>query len=261
MTETRSTGPTRRTAPTVNAVRRLAVAEARLFLRDPLTAFFSLGFPVALLLVLGSVPSLRKTSPDMHGMSTIQLYAPILAVFTLMLLGLNALPSLLAAYRERGVLRRMSASPVRPALLFGALLPLYLAIAAGSVLLVVLAGPVLGVALPKQPLGFLLAFLLAAAAMLSVGLLLASAVPSAKAGNAVGALAFFPMMFFSGIWLPREFMPGFLNRIGDFTPSGAAVQTLQDSWNGHFPHIVGLLTLAAYALLAGGAAAKLFRWE
>ncbi|MEU9075331.1 ABC transporter permease [Kitasatospora sp. NPDC004745] len=246
---------------TVHAVRRLAVAETRLFLRDPLTAFFGLLFPVVLLGVLGSIPSMRKASPDMHGMSTIQLYAPILAVFSLMLLGLNALPSLLAAYRERGVLRRMSASPVRPALLFGALLPLYLGIATVALLLVMAVGPVLGVALPRQPLGFVLAFLLAAAAMLSVGLLLASVVPSAKAGNAVGALAFFPMMFFSGIWLPREFAPAVVNRIGDFTPSGAAVQALQDSWAGHFPHAVGLLTLAAYALLAGAAAARLFRWE
>ncbi|MFF3004027.1 ABC transporter permease [Kitasatospora sp. NPDC057940] len=246
---------------TAHAVRRLAVAEARLFLRDPLTALFGLAFPVALFLVLGSVPALRKTSPDMHGMSTIQLYAPILAVFTLLLLGLNGLPSLLSSYRERGVLRRMSASPVRPALLFGALLPLYLGVAVVSVLLVVAAGPLLGVSLPRQPLGFLLAFLLAAAALLSVGLLLAAVVPSAKAGNAVGALAFFPMMFFSGIWLPREFSPALLNRIGDFTPSGAAVQTLQDAWSGHFPHAVGLLTLAAYAVLAGAAAARLFRWE
>ncbi|MEU8514903.1 ABC transporter permease [Kitasatospora sp. NPDC048722] len=246
---------------TVHAVRRLATVEARLFLRDPLTAFFSLAFPVLLLVVLGCIPALRRTSPDLHGMSTIQLYAPILAVFTLLLLGLNGLPSLLSAYRERGVLRRMSASPVRPGLLFGALVPMYVGIATVSVLLVVLGGVALGVPLPRQPLGFLLAFVLAAAAMMSVGLLIASFVPSAKAGNAVGALAFFPMMFFSGIWLPRDMSPALLDRIGDFTPSGAAVQALQDSWNGHFPHAVGLLTLAAYAVLAGGAAAKLFRWE
>ncbi|MFE2409093.1 ABC transporter permease [Kitasatospora sp. NPDC059408] len=246
---------------TVHAVRRLATVEARLFLRDPLTAFFSLAFPVLLLVVLGCIPALRRTSPDLHGMSTIQLYAPILAVFTLLLLGLNGLPSLLSAYRERGVLRRMSASPVRPGLLFGALVPMYVGIATVSVLLVVLGGLALGVPLPRQPLGFLLAFVLAAAAMMSVGLLIASFVPSAKAGNAVGALAFFPMMFFSGIWLPRDMSPALLDRIGDFTPSGAAVQALQDSWNGHFPHAVGLLTLAAYAVLAGAAAAKLFRWE
>ncbi|MFD7906554.1 ABC transporter permease [Kitasatospora sp. NPDC059747] len=246
---------------TVHAVRRLATVEARLFLRDPLTAFFSLAFPVLLLVVLGCIPALRRTSPDLHGMSTIQLYAPILAVFTLLLLGLNGLPSLLSAYRERGVLRRMSASPVRPGLLFGALVPMYVGIATVSVLLVVLGGLALGVPLPRQPLGFLLAFVLAAAAMMSVGLLIASFVPSAKAGNAVGALAFFPMMFFSGIWLPRDMSPALLDRIGDFTPSGAAVQALQDSWNGNFPHAVGLLTLAAYAVLAGAAAAKLFRWE
>ncbi|CAN3980523.1 ABC transporter permease [Kitasatospora purpeofusca] len=246
---------------TAHAVRRLAVAETRLFLRDPMTAFFTLLFPVALFGVLGSVPALRKASPDAHGLSTVQLYAPILAVLALMMLGLNGLPSLLATYRERGVLRRMSASPVRPALLFGALLPLYLGIATVSMLLVTALAPVLGVGLPRRPAAFALAFLLSAAAMLSVGLLLAAVVPSAKAGNAVGALALFPMMFFSGLWLPREFAPAVLNRIGDLTPGGAAAQALQDAWDGRFPQAVALLTLAAYALLAGAAAARLFRWE
>ncbi|GAA2153988.1 ABC transporter permease [Kitasatospora kazusensis] len=244
-----------------NALRRLTATEAKLFLRDPVTAFFSLAFPVVLMGILGSIPALRRTSAALHGLSTIDLYAPIMAVFTLLMLAMNGLPPVLAGYREKGVLRRLSASPVRPVLLLGALLPLYLAVAVVSLLLVGVAGVLCGVSLPKQVAGFVVAFAFSAAALFALGLLVAALAPSAKAGNAIGATLFFPLMFFSGVWIPRDMMPGMLRRIGDFTPSGAAVQSVQDAWTGHFPHGVDLVTLAVFALVAGGAAAKLFRWE
>ncbi|WP_441246210.1 ABC transporter permease [Kitasatospora sp. McL0602] len=243
------------------ALRRLAITEAKLFLRDPVTAFFGLAFPVVLMGILGSIPALRKASPAMHGLSTLDLYAPILTVFTLMMLAMNGLPPLLAGYREKGVLRRLSASPVRPAMLLGALLPLYLVVAVISMALVMVVGVICGVSLPQQVAGFVLAFVLSAAGLFALGLLVAALAPSGKAGNAIGATLFFPLMFFAGVWIPRDFTPEWLRRIGDFTPSGAAVQSLQDAWTGHFPHGVDLLTLAVFALVAGGAAAKLFRWE
>ncbi|WP_051811919.1 ABC transporter permease [Kitasatospora sp. MBT63] len=262
MTSTASTASTADTgAATARALRRLAAVETRLFLRDPATAFFGLAFPVLLMGVLGSIPALRERSADLHGMSTLQLYAPIMAVFSVLTLAMNGLPPVLAGYRERGVLRRLSASPVRPVLVLGALLPLYLAVSVVSLLLVGAAGLAFGVPLPRQLPGFLLAFALTVAALFALGLLVAAVAPSAKAGNAIGAMLLFPLMFFSGIWIPRAFTPGLLSRIGDLTPSGAAVQALQDTWNGHLPQGVHLVTLAVFALVAGAGAAKLFRWE
>ncbi|AUG77114.1 hypothetical protein CFP65_2274 [Kitasatospora sp. MMS16-BH015] len=246
---------------TTTALRRLALTETKLFLRDPVGAFFSLAFPVVLMGILGAIPAMRRHTAELHGHSVLDLYAPILAVFALLTLAMNGLPPLLAGYREKGVLRRLSVSPVRPALLLGALLPLYLGVAVVSLILVTIVGQICGVSLPQAIPSFLLAFLLSAAALFGLGLLVAAVVPTGKAGNAIGATLFFPLMFFSGIWIPRDSGPGWLRRIGDFTPSGAAVQSLQDAWQGHFPHGVDLLTLGVFALVTAGAAAKLFRWE
>ena len=85
--------------------------------------------------------------------------------------------------------------------------------------------------------------------------------PSGRGANAIGALLFFPMMFFAGLWLPRAAMPPVLRDISDFTPLGAAVQALQDSAQGHWPHPLDLAVMACYALVFGVAAARLFRWE
>jgi ABC-2 type transport system permease protein len=56
-------------------------------------------------------------------------------------------------------------------------------------------------------------------------------------------------------------MPATLRHISHATPMGAAVTALQDATNGHWPHWLTLVTLLAWAVAAGGAAARLFRWE
>jgi ABC-2 type transport system permease protein len=69
------------------------------------------------------------------------------------------------------------------------------------------------------------------------------------------------MMFFAGLWLPIPNMPRVLQHISHATPLGAAVPALQNATLGHWPTSLQLLTLAAYAVAFGLAAAKLFRWE
>lgn len=79
----------------------LARTEGKLFLREPVAGIWGLVFPVVLLVVIGSLSSSRP-SRDLGGMRTIDVYVPILMVFVLAILGLSALPVVLAGYRERG---------------------------------------------------------------------------------------------------------------------------------------------------------------
>jgi ABC-2 type transport system permease protein len=69
------------------------------------------------------------------------------------------------------------------------------------------------------------------------------------------------VVFFSGMWLPRELMPGILVGISNFTPFGASVEAMQDSMQGQFPPAEPLLVLAGYALVFGFVAVRFFRWE
>lgn len=88
---------------------------------------------------------------------------------------LQGLPAVLAGYRERGILRRLNATPAGAGRLLGAQLTVNLAVAVASTAGVLVVGRLaFGVALPGQPAGFALAFVLTAAAMLSLGLLVAS---------------------------------------------------------------------------------------
>ena len=114
---------------------------------------------------------------------------------------------------------------------------------------------------PKDPIVFGLVLLLAAASVFAIGLLIAAVAPTVSAGQGIGALVYFPLLFFAGVYFPRETMPAGLRAVSDLTPTGAAVQALNDSWAGVMPDASTLLVMAVYAAAAGLLSALLLRWE
>jgi ABC-2 type transport system permease protein len=246
----------------MTALAKLTHVESKLLLRDGIAAFFTLAFPPLLLVILGSVPAFRQPNPDIGGQRVIDLYVPIVIGLVLAFLGLSTLPTYLAGYREKGVLRRLSTTPLHPAMLLLAQLAMSVVVAVIVVALVLAIGMVaFHTPAPAQVVGFLGAFVLTAASLLALGLLIAAVAPSARVATGIGLLLFYPMNFFAGLWLPREAMPETLRRIGDFTPLGAGVQSLQDAMAGAWPSPLHLAVLAVCALLAGLAAVRAFRWE
>ena len=241
--------------------RALIRSELRLTLREPLTLVWALAFPVILLVILGSVSGSHGTK-SLDGLRLVAVYTPIVVAFVIAMLALNGVPQVLAGYRERGVLRRLALTPA------GArrVLVAHLAVDAGmivasSVLLLAVARVGFGVGLPRQAGGFVLTTLLAIVALLALGLLVAAVAPTARAAYAAGAILFFPCMFFAGLWVPREEMGPALRTIGDYTPLGATVASLQRASAGMWPHPLELAVLATYAVVGSFLAARSFRWN
>ncbi|HEY2508589.1 MAG TPA: ABC transporter permease [Streptosporangiaceae bacterium] len=245
------------------ALAGLTRAELILFLRDKATIFWGIGFPVALLIIFGAIPSFRKpVVPAAPAVSVLDSYVPILLAFTLAIIALNVAPPVLAGYREKGILRRLATTPVGPLRIVAAQLIIDVSMAAATMIVLLLVARLgFGVAFPRQPGGFVLAVLLGGIALISLGLLLAAITATSKAASAAGAILFFPMMFFAGLWLPIAAMPSVLQHISHVTPLGAVVQAMTDAWQGQWPHPLQLATLAIYAVACTAAAARWFRWE
>ncbi|MFI9605332.1 ABC transporter permease [Streptomyces sp. NPDC004069] len=237
-------------------------AEIRLFGREPGAIFWILLFPVLLLVILGSIPSFREADQSFGGLRPIDAYVPIAVLLGLIVSGVQGLPQVLTGYRERGILRRMSTTPVRPAALLAAHMVVFGGAALVSALLALTVGRLaFDVTLPRQPFGYLVALLLAVFAALALGAVVSALSRTTRIAGAVGSAALFPMMFCAGVWLPVQAMPDVLARIVGYTPFGAAAQALNQAAAGHWPGWSHLGVTAGWAVLLTAAASRWFRWE
>jgi ABC-2 type transport system permease protein len=236
--------------------------EARLARRQPLPIIGSIGLPVVLMIIFGEIPSSSQVISTLGGLTLFDVYLPVIMVLGLTMLTLLGLPGPLVSYREIGVLRRLSTTPVPPSWLLAAQVVVQLGAALAGLLIVnVVSVTVFGAAVPKSVTGLALSSLLAIAGLFALGLLVAAVAPTSGSVNAIGRLALVPLMFFAGLWLPRPLMPHILQDISDYTPLGAAVEAIQDSLQTGFPPARPLLVLVAYAVVFGFAARRFFRWE
>jgi ABC-2 type transport system permease protein len=245
-----------------SAFGQLAFTELKLLLRERVRLVIGLAFPLVLLIIFGSIHSFNVPKKVFGGHTVLDTYVPILIAFSVAVLALTALPMLVADYRERGILRRLRTTPVGPDRVIGAQLAANFTVAVCSIVAILAVARIgYGVALPRQFGGFVVAALLAAAALQSGGMIIASVAPNGRAAQVIGAILFYPLMFFAGLWLPIQSMPHVLQHISNATPLGAAVTALNAAANGQWPHAQYLLTLAAYAIGFAVVAARLFRWE
>ncbi|MFF4598170.1 ABC transporter permease [Amycolatopsis sp. NPDC001319] len=239
---------------------KLLVTEAKLFARTPMWAIFGVLLPTAVLVGVGSIPGMREPSEVTGGHRFIDLWVPSLVVVALAMPGLQSIPAAVASYREQGVLRRLATTPVPPAFLLLAQLVLHAVVAlAGVALMLVTARVVFDVPLPRHPLTYVVTLLLGLVSVFALGLIAASIARTAKAAAAIAMIAFFPIMFLGGVYLPRPLLPEVIQRIGAYVPPGT--QPLQDAWVGAGVQPLQFVALAAFALGGTALAVRLFRWE
>ncbi|MEV0386267.1 ABC transporter permease [Nonomuraea sp. NPDC050643] len=234
----------------MTALAKLTTVELKLLVREP-GSMFTVLIPLFILVVFGS-----SIEPG----DTVLL--PMALAIAVGLVGLYMVPTTLATYRERGILRRLSTTPLRPLnmLVVQVMMQLVLAVVACGLLLAV-GGTVLGARLPGGVGAVAVTFLLGTAAMFSIGLLIAALAANGRSANGIGVLLYFPMAFLAGLMQPANQMPVILARIGEYTPLGAFRQSLQEVWAGGSPSLLLLGVMAAYALVLSAAAARFFRWE
>ena len=91
---------------------QIVLNETRLAWRRPIGWIAGLALPILLLVLFGKLPAFKQTLPNLGGDTVFDAYVPVLIVFGLAMLALLGLPIPLVSYRELGVLRRLSTTPV-----------------------------------------------------------------------------------------------------------------------------------------------------
>jgi ABC-2 type transport system permease protein len=245
------------------ATMQLTRTEAKLFVRDPIGLFFGLVFPALLVTALGYFfPGFDEPQLDLNGLRYVDVYSNLAIALGIATLGLVTLPPILGTYRQFGILRRLRTTPVHPARLLLAQLLVHAVVAVFAALAALVVAVVLfDAVVPKNPLWFLVSFVLATASVFSIGLLVGALARSTNSGVAIGMAVYFPMLFMAGLWIPRAVMPDGLRTVSDLTPLGSAVQALHDSWFRSGPDAIHLIVMVVWAVAVGFLAVRVFRWE
>ncbi|WP_152364312.1 ABC transporter permease [Microlunatus speluncae] len=245
----------------MKALRKLIFTEFLLFVRAPESVFFVPGLPLLLVIVFGTILNPAGTPEELRG-PLLSYFPAMVLVLTLAIMSILIMPSTLAGYREKGILRRLATTPTRPAMVLVAQLVVSGGMALATLLLVTLVGHfAFDWSLPAHLGAVAVAFVLGVLALLALGLLVAAVSRTGNAATGIGLFVFFPSLFLSGVALPTEAMSPELARISQFTPLGATMQGLRDAWGGTFPEQGHLLALVLITVVCGAGAIKLFRWE
>ena len=244
----------------MHAFTKTLTIETKLLIREPAWWLASIVLPSVILVILGVVFAPHRPEPALGDQRFIDLFVPSLLVITLATLGLQTLPVRMANYRERGVLRRLSTTPLHPGQILLAQLVIYVATAVIALILLIVVGHLaFAIPLPGNPIGYVAAFLVGMSSLFALGLLIAAVVPSTKAANTFGLPLFFVAMFLGGVYLPRWLLPEVIVTIGEFTPPG--VDGLTRAWLGATVDVLPLAVMAGITVVIGVTAVRVFRWE
>jgi ABC-2 type transport system permease protein len=237
--------------------------ETKLFLREPLGAFFTLVFPLMMLFLFGSIYG-NEPTPMFSGRGTIDISVP---AYTAMIIGTSGLMSVtitMAAYREKGVLRRLQTTPVRPLVVLGAqVIVIFAMTSLGMVLLIVAGKLVYNLRFEGNAWSVLGGFTLSSLSFFGLGFILASIMRTARTAQVVGMVLLYPMLFLSGAGFPRELLPEAIKKISAFLPLTYVVNLLRGLWIGETwsQHSTDAIVLAVMLVVGVLISARLFRWE
>lgn len=253
----------------------------RLMLRSPRTTFFTLVFPL-ILLVMFNVLNTSNVSVTGGNVAFSQFFTPSVAIFALTSATYTGVIFGIATARDQGVLKRVRGTPLPMSVFLGSWLASAALTGIASVILMfAVAVPAFGVDIRPELLpAAIVTLVVGSAALSAIGLAVASFIRRADSAPIVANLTLFPLLFVSGVFYPIEAEPDWLQRVANVFPLSRLVQAFEACFSpfttgsGFSPRDLGVLVIwgtasaivavrrfAAEAVDEGGSSspARLFR--
>jgi ABC-2 type transport system permease protein len=238
--------------------------EIKIFVREPLGVIGTVAIPVLVFVVLGRLfgPQIRAGSADVPRLVSADL--PILMSLVVVANAVLSLVTIIAIYREAGILKRLRATPLRPHTILTAHIIVKLLFTVLTLAAMILAGRRYFFIDPGVPLvSFTVALLFSTLTVLSLGFLIASVVPTARFAQPIGTLILYPMIGLSGLFVPTESLPPVLRTIAVALPTTYAVSLLRGIWQGESwaSHLTDVAMLTVIFAVCLALTSRVFRWE
>jgi ABC-2 type transport system permease protein len=235
------------------------------FWRTPISAFFSLIFPVLLFVIF----ALAFGNAPIKGLdlTTGQYFAPAIAVFATASAAYVNLGITTAYQRDFGILKRVRGTPLPPWIyLASKVMTSVLVGAIAAAVMLTIGFVAYGLELPLRTVpAMVVTFLLGASSFAALGMLLAALTGSGESATAIGQATLLPLAFFSGNFFVSEQLPGWLSKVALVFPlrhfNDAFFAPFDPATKGAGFEWLNLGVVALWGVAAAVIAVRYFRWE
>ncbi len=212
-------------------------------LRDPLTLFFGLGFPLILILLLSAIQANIPVK-----LFEIERLTPGITVFGLSFMSLFS-ATVIAKDRGSSLLQRLYTTPLTPTdFILGYTLPI-IPIAVGQSVICYIAAVILGLDITVNILFAVLFIIPVSILYIALGLLCGSLFTDKQVGGICGALLTNLSAWLSGVWFDLDLVGGTFKKIAYALPFVRAVDMERALLSGNFadifPHLWWVLGYGA----------------
>jgi ABC-2 type transport system permease protein len=243
---------------------KLTWLEIKIFVREPMGVIGTVGIPVAVFLIASRLAGPRIARAAIQAGTPMSAVLPVLASILMALSAVSSLITIISIYREGGILKRLRATPLSPTVILSAHVIVKLLFTILTLVIMVLLGrryipPDAHV--PLVSYGVALTF--TTWAILSIGFLIASVVPTARFAQPIAAAIMYPMVALSGLFYPIDQLPRSVEILARVLPLGYAVSLLDGIWKGEgwIAHLGDVAALTVFFFIFTAVSSRVFRWE
>ncbi len=243
---------------------KLTWLEIKIFVREPMGVFGTVGIPVLVFLIASRLAGPRVARAAVQPGGVVSAFLPVLASILMSLSAITSLVTIVSIYREGGILKRLRATPLSPTVILSAHVLVKLLFTLLTLAIMVLLGRrYFPPGVPVPLLSFAVALTFATWSILSIGFLIASVVPTARFAQPLAAVVMYPMLVLSGLFFPIDVLPQWLRLFARALPLGYAVSLLDGIWRGEgwSAHLGDVAALTLFFLVFTAISTRMFRWE
>ena len=238
----------------------LIEVEIKNFLREPTASMLMITSAVMFLIFAAAYGD----NPAPGGLRMVDFQVPAFIAMSIAMIGIMNIPYIIVEYKAIKVFKRFKGTPLEPTyILLAQAVVNFMLVLASALILIGTVAVAFDIRFQVDFLNFALAFGLSSAAFFALGLILAGLLNTTRAVESVTGVLFFPLFFVSGIMIPLEEFPQFIQAAAEFNPVAHSVEILTATWIGHClgDHTRAIIILCSTTVLCTVVAIKTFRWE
>jgi ABC-2 type transport system permease protein len=199
-------------------------------LRQPITVFFAIIFPIGWMIFNGTVYT-NEPSALFYNIGMLDYLFSSLVFIVVLVNGLSNVPLLIAKNIEAKIYTRFHASPLRKSEYVGAMfLSNLLLVYISSIVLFLTGYFMYGITMPASPLFFILYLGLIACSVEAVGILIATHIKGFNNVLSFSLLLYFAMLFLSGASVPLETLPDIFTDLAKYNLFAYYIAVKRSFW-------------------------------